>query len=159
MIGLGKWLWLSWQSRSLPIPEVRGSNPVIGKNYLYIEHLFTVNCVLKRRKIKKKMPGMALFKKRNNGSVNHSCKLRVWHCILLSNVPLGRNCLFSFFSSRILLLPSAGFELGPPAQKVSTLPTWPTPRPSNCYDKVWCLLSLTTQVWGLHFNSILPRLM
>ena len=35
--------------RSLPIPEVRGSSPVIGKN-LYIEHLFTVNCVLKRRK-------------------------------------------------------------------------------------------------------------
>ena len=30
--------------RSLPIPEVRGSNPV------YIEHLFTVNCVLKRQK-------------------------------------------------------------------------------------------------------------
>ena len=51
--------------RSLPIPEVRGSNPVIGKNYLYIEHLFTVNCVLKRRKIKKKRPGMAHFKKRN----------------------------------------------------------------------------------------------
>ena len=37
--------------RLLPIPEVRGLNPVIGKkNYLYIEHLFTVNCVLKRRK-------------------------------------------------------------------------------------------------------------
>ena len=34
--------------RSLLIPEVRGSNPVIGKKY--IEHLFTVNCVLKRRK-------------------------------------------------------------------------------------------------------------
>ena len=47
--------------RSLPIPEVRGSNPVIGKIYLYIEHLFTVNCVLKRRKIKKKRPGMAHF--------------------------------------------------------------------------------------------------
>jgi len=35
--------------RLLPVPEVRGSNPVIGKN-LFIEHLFTVNCVLKRRK-------------------------------------------------------------------------------------------------------------
>ena len=34
----------------LPIPEVRGSNLVIGKIYLYIEHLFTLNCVLKRRK-------------------------------------------------------------------------------------------------------------
>ena len=34
--------------QSLPIPEVRGSNPVIGK-FIYIEHLFTVHCELKRR--------------------------------------------------------------------------------------------------------------
>ena len=34
----------------LPIPEVRGSNPVIGNFYIYIEHLFTVKCVLKRQK-------------------------------------------------------------------------------------------------------------
>ena len=31
--------------RSLPIPEVRGSNPVIRKNY--IENLFTFNCIEK----------------------------------------------------------------------------------------------------------------
>ena len=37
--------------RSLLIPEVCGSNPVIGKNLLiYIEHLFTVNCELERQK-------------------------------------------------------------------------------------------------------------
>ena len=40
----------------LPIPEVRGSNPVIGK--IYIEH-FTANCI-EKTKIKKKRPGMAL---------------------------------------------------------------------------------------------------
>ena len=36
--------------RSLPIPEVRGSNPVIGK--FYTEHLFTclLSTALKRRK-------------------------------------------------------------------------------------------------------------
>ena len=35
----------------LPIPEVRSLNPEIGKNlYRYIEHLFTVNCELKRQK-------------------------------------------------------------------------------------------------------------
>ena len=34
--------------RLLPIPEVCGSIPVIGKKYIYIEDLFTVNCVLKR---------------------------------------------------------------------------------------------------------------
>ena len=45
----------------LPIPEVHSSNPVIGKSLFYIEHLFTVNCVLKRQK---KRPGMAFLKKR-----------------------------------------------------------------------------------------------
>ena len=45
--------------RSLAIPEDQGWNPVIGK--IYIEHLFTVNCILKT-KIKKR-PGMAHFKK------------------------------------------------------------------------------------------------
>ena len=34
--------------RLLSIPEVRGSNPIIGKN-LYIEHLFTVNCIEKEK--------------------------------------------------------------------------------------------------------------
>ena len=39
--------------RSLPTPEVRGSNPVIGK--IYIEQLLTVNCVLvEKTKIKQK---------------------------------------------------------------------------------------------------------
>ena len=42
----------------LPIPEVCGLNPVIGK--IYIEHLFTDNCV-EKMKIKKKKPGMAHF--------------------------------------------------------------------------------------------------
>ena len=45
----------------LLILEVHGSNPVIGK--IYVEHLFTVNCI-EKTKIKKKRPGMAyLFKK------------------------------------------------------------------------------------------------
>ena len=44
--------------RSLLIPEVCGLNPVIGK--IYIEHLFTDNCV-EKMKIKKKKPGMAHF--------------------------------------------------------------------------------------------------
>ena len=35
----------------LPIPKVHGSNPAIGKNlFISIEHLFTINCVLERRK-------------------------------------------------------------------------------------------------------------
>ena len=48
--------------RALPIPEVCGSNPVIGKN-LYIEHLFTVNCI-EKMKIKKKVAGNGPFLKR-----------------------------------------------------------------------------------------------
>ena len=45
--------------QSLPMPEVQGSNPVIGK--IYIEHLFTVNWV-EKTKINKKRPGMAHLK-------------------------------------------------------------------------------------------------
>ena len=41
--------------RPLPIPEVRSSNPVIGKN-LHIEHLFNVNCI-EKTKIKEKEAG------------------------------------------------------------------------------------------------------
>ena len=45
----------------LPIPEARGSNPVIGK--IYIEHLFaTVNCI-EKTKIKKKRSGLTHFLK------------------------------------------------------------------------------------------------
>ena len=46
--------------RSLPIPEVHGLNPVISK--IYIEHLFTVNCI-EKTKINKNGPAMALFNK------------------------------------------------------------------------------------------------
>ena len=50
----GQW----WSvERSIPIPEVRGSNPVIGKK---IYCTFTVNCT-EKTKIKKKRPGMAHF--------------------------------------------------------------------------------------------------
>ena len=43
----------------LPIPEVYGSNPVIGKNLYWT---FTVNCI-EKTKIKKKRPRMGLLKK------------------------------------------------------------------------------------------------
>ena len=45
--------------RLLPTPELRGSNPVIGK-LLYIERLFTFNCI-EKTKIKKKNQEMAHF--------------------------------------------------------------------------------------------------
>ena len=48
-VGYGAVVVAELVERSLPLPEVRGSNPVIGKNlFIYIEHLFTVNCVLER---------------------------------------------------------------------------------------------------------------
>ena len=41
--------------RSLPIPEVRGLNPVISKIlFINIKQLYTINCVLKRRKLIKR---------------------------------------------------------------------------------------------------------
>ena len=46
--------------RLLPVPEVCGSNPVTGKK---IYGTFTVNCI-KKTKIKKKVPGMAHFLKK-----------------------------------------------------------------------------------------------
>ena len=59
IIHLGSGCVAQLVERPLPIPEVRGSNPVI-----YMEHLFTVNCVLKRRKEKKKNEaGNGPFKK------------------------------------------------------------------------------------------------
>ena len=50
--------------RLLPMPEVRGLNPVIGKNY--IEHLFIVYCQLciEKTKIKKKEAVDGPFKKK-----------------------------------------------------------------------------------------------
>ena len=44
--------------RSIPTPEVHGSNPVVGK--LYITYTYTVNCI-EKTKIMKKRPGMAHF--------------------------------------------------------------------------------------------------
>ena len=43
------------EERSLPIPEVHSSNPVIGN---ILNSTFTVNCI-EKTKIKKKRPGMA----------------------------------------------------------------------------------------------------
>ena len=42
--------------QSILTPEVRGSNPIIGK--IYIAHLLTLNCI-EKTKVKKKRPGMA----------------------------------------------------------------------------------------------------
>ena len=49
----------------LAIPEVRSSNPVIDK--IYLEHLFTANCI-EKTKIKKKRQGIAHFYKKNMSS-------------------------------------------------------------------------------------------
>ena len=49
--------------QSLPILEVRSSNPVIVKNY--IEHLFTVDCITKI----KKRQGMSHFLAKKRGNV------------------------------------------------------------------------------------------
>ena len=62
--------------RSLPIPEVQVSNPVIAKNLYWT---FTVKCI-EKMKIKKKRPGMVHFFKKVFKMANP--------CLLL--------CLFSF---------------------------------------------------------------
>ena len=55
--------------RLLAILEFRGSNSVIRK--IYIEHLFTVNCI-EKTKIKKKEAGNGPFKKKQNKQVSHT---------------------------------------------------------------------------------------
>ena len=51
--------------RALPIPEVRGLNPVIGNNLcLYWTFVYCQLCI-EKTKIRKKRPGMAHFKKLN----------------------------------------------------------------------------------------------
>ena len=47
--------------RSLPTPEVRSLNPVIGK--FYIEHLLTINCI-ENTKNKHKEVGHGPFSKK-----------------------------------------------------------------------------------------------
>ena len=60
--------------RSLLKPEVSSSNPVISKSLFYIEHLFTVNCVLKTRKLRKRGQGWPI--KKNHATNLHPDKLK-----------------------------------------------------------------------------------
>ena len=70
--------------QSLPIPEVRGLNPVIGK-YLYIEHLFTVSCV-EKTKIKKNeaemVQSLAQMSKYKNFPIPNSNFLQLGYLIV-----------------------------------------------------------------------------
>ena len=53
------------EEQLLLIPEIRSSNPVIGKNlFIYWTFVYCQLCI-EKTKIKKKGPGMAHFKKRN----------------------------------------------------------------------------------------------
>ena len=71
--------------RSLPIPEVRGSNPVIGKNlFIYWTFVFCQLCI-ENTKIKKKRPGMAHLKNIYKGCMQAenegSITVRLTHCL------------------------------------------------------------------------------
>ena len=66
--------------RLLPIPEVRGSDPVIGKKLIS-----NINCI-EKMKLKKKRPGMAIFKKMLLSlSVDFEAYSNSLKCILYSN--------------------------------------------------------------------------
>ena len=53
--------------RSLPIPKVHGLNPVISK--IYIEHLFTVNCIEKTKIKEKRGREWPIFNKKNKQQI------------------------------------------------------------------------------------------
>ena len=70
--------------RSLPIPEARSSNKVIGE--IYIEHLFTclLLAVVKRRKFKKKEAGNGPFLKNYGLAACFWWRLNPYNCKTLS---------------------------------------------------------------------------
>ena len=101
--------------RSLSIPEVRGSTPVISK--IYIEHLFVklfiINCI-EKTKINKKRQGIAQFFKKLNwlqpdGAV-HIHKNMNWSQVRFltkttnteESFPKECRCLHCFDGKRIL---------------------------------------------------------
>ena len=53
--------------RSPPTPGVRSSNPVISK--IYIEHLFTVNCIEKTKIKEKRGREWPIFNKKNKQQI------------------------------------------------------------------------------------------
>ena len=70
-VNLNDQVYFSWAvvvaqlvERSLPIPEVRRSNPVIGKNFLYWTVVYCQLCI-EKTKIKEKRPRMAHFFKKS----------------------------------------------------------------------------------------------
>ena len=83
--------------RSLPIPEVHGSNPVISKN-LY--RTFTVNCI-EKTKIKKKRPGMAHFFKKTGTCCYAQSKVAM---IKLLPVIFSWSACMTFLTSRSFLI-------------------------------------------------------
>ena len=54
--------------RSLPTPEICGSNPDISK-------ILSTNCTIEMTKIKKKRPGMAHLKKRSSLGQNNNAQV------------------------------------------------------------------------------------
>ena len=94
----GSICWILWAvvvaqlvERSLPIPEVCGSNPVIGKNlFIYWTFVYCQLCI-EKTKIKKKRQGMAHFLK--NMKRKHLLNnihweqqgSRIWYLWILTN--------------------------------------------------------------------------
>ena len=91
--------------RSLPIPEVCGSHPVIGK--IYIEHLLTclLSIVLKRQKISIKRPGMAHFFK------NVLCYILCHHCAQSWRLPLLSGSAWAYHLATRVRIPSTTYNM------------------------------------------------
>ena len=83
--------------QSLPVPEVRGSNPVIGKN-LFKSNIFYCQLCIEKTKIKKKRLGVAIFKKKTF--------IDIWRFLLVTLVLMQDDKSY-FLCQETLLLPSA----------------------------------------------------
>ena len=80
--------------RSLPTPEVHGSNPVIGKK---IHLMFSVNCI-EKTKIKKKEAGIGPF---FNKCPNKNCRLQDLEATTMPTVPQPFLAMLKFFTKML----------------------------------------------------------
>ena len=88
---------------SLSIPEVRSSNPVIGKILYWT---FTVNCI-EKTKIKEKRPGLAHFLKRLN---RDNFNILVWNKLGIENMEKYYRCSFYKFDLLTVFYLMTGIE-------------------------------------------------
>ena len=125
--------------RSLPIPEVRGSNPVIGKIYLYWTFVYCQLCI-EKTKIKKKEAGFGIGYK-----LTSVLKLPFWAVFELGRTYLTE-ILLNYFTRSTNQYPNLVFI---PLHSHHSGSVWshqcsgPSPQPTACRPPSYNLSAVT----------------